>query len=83
MEEVPDRVADGVDHPETIIFGDKVFVSHDDGSLRERFHTDKAVFVRDVTCRHRIHSLNAATKLSHYKAFTIFFNARTVVSDAD
>ena len=25
MEEVPDRVADGVDHPETIILGDKVF----------------------------------------------------------
>ena len=54
MEEVPDRVADGVDHPEPIIFGDKVVVSNDDGSLRERFHTDKAVFVRDVSCRHRI-----------------------------
>ena len=54
MEEVPDRVADGVDHPETIILGDKVFVSHNGGSFRERLYTDEAVFVRDVSCRHRI-----------------------------
>ena len=29
-------------------------MSHDGGPLRERFHTDEAVFVRDVSCRHRI-----------------------------
>ena len=60
MEEVPDRVADGVDHPEPTILEDAVVVSlrgrlHADGaSFRERLHADGAVVVRDVSRRHRM-----------------------------
>ena len=59
VEEVPDRVADGVDHPEPTILEDAVVVSlarlHADGaSFRERLHADGAVVVRDVSRRHRM-----------------------------
>ena len=49
MEEVPDRVADGVDYPESITLKEAVIVP-----LGERCQTDRAVLVRDVSVRHRM-----------------------------